>query len=204
MLDLTELGLVADRTLAALEAVGQRNGYFWPERDGTLSQWHGYTYEIPKEEQVRTELVSNLKSEGRAIEVEWNWYHSQRPQECGEVDIAVFDTLDRLPSHLIEVKRTWRISGWNAKPAEQRAGLEADLARLRDISESVARGFRAHSFGLLGVFVVDLCAPNEPRLDLSSLSVRPRSLSERPAELRFERGAGLPLTLQAHAMWLGL
>ncbi len=124
-----------------LAIVGARASYVWPQ-SGVLKHWGGYSYEIPKEEQIRSAFWSALHDrETLACELEWNLYE-ELPRgvgATGEVDIAGFavEGVVAPPTLLLEVKRWWWLQGWNNKLPEMRAGIEADVRKLRNAVSSI-------------------------------------------------------------------
>ncbi len=133
--------LFSDKSLAKI--VGriqtQKNWYLWPENDpnkqGSVlwSKCPGYSYDLPKEEQVRTELACELRDQGLSSELEWNYYLPQdlRHTLKQEVDIAVFEENSL---HLVEVKRIWNeLDIWVDKPKELILAVQSDEMRLRRI-----------------------------------------------------------------------
>ena len=146
------LSQAATELRAEFEHVADRAFYLWPETDP--SECRGFSYTIPKEEQIRSHLHHALRAADpeAAVELEWNVYGSTggkhaRVTIAGEVDIVRFGrTVD-----LFEVKRIWNITGWNNKRGELLGGIEADRAKLADVRHALTTGGRTP--GDVGVVV---------------------------------------------------
>jgi len=146
------LSQAATELRAEFEHVADRAFYLWPETDP--SDCRGFSYTIPKEEQIRSHLHHALRAADRnaAVELEWNFYRSTggkhaRVTIAGEIDIVRFGkTVD-----LFEVKRIWNITGWNNKRGELLGGIEADRTKLADVRTALATAGRTP--GDVGVIV---------------------------------------------------
>ena len=117
----------------------RKNWYLWPEKDpkkpGAVlwSRCPGYSYDLPKEEQIRTELACELRSRELSMELEWNYYQLQdlRHPQRQEIDLAVFE---ENALHLVEVKRIWNeLDIWVNKSKELVLSVQSDEMRLRRI-----------------------------------------------------------------------
>ncbi len=138
--DLIELISAASEAVREdLRAIGLHSAYAWPVPTPKL--WGGFSYEIPKEEQIRSAFWAKLHDrESLVCELEWNVYEfgARRVKVIGEVDLVGFRLKKSTPplpgpDVLLEFKRVWSLTHWNNKPDEQRAGLERDVLKLRSI-----------------------------------------------------------------------
>jgi len=122
-----------------MQQVGRAARYLWG--DGEL--WSGYSYVIPKEEQVRSALYREL-SEYFALETEWTLYEKGfrgHVRACGEVDLVGFrrdPEVSEGPSLLLEIKRAWWLKNWVNKVGEMAAAIERDAERLCEIKNTLA------------------------------------------------------------------
>lgn len=126
----------------ALEQVGRSSSYLWTDN----KLWSGYSYTIPKEEQIRSALYAALSKE-LVVETEWTLYEPGPRQgqvrACGEIDLVGFTLQGEAkagvtpPVLLLEVKRAWHIAGWNNKPQEMARAIERDVERLREIKKKL-------------------------------------------------------------------
>ena len=122
-----------------LGGVGEASSYLWA--DGEL--WSGYSYTIPKEEQIRSALYKEL-SNRLIIETEWTLYEKGprgQVRACGEIDLVGFGGNGKAlrgPTLLLEIKRAWHLAGWVNKPRETAAAIKRDVIRLRDVKEMLA------------------------------------------------------------------
>lgn len=134
-----------------LSLVGRRAGYSWPGTPGRI--WRGYSYEIPKEEQIRSAFWAHLHDRERLVcELEWNHYESDGGLVAvgGEIDLVGFDRQGDpgAPVLLLEFKRVWWLtprrpwSIWQNKVREMKGGIERDADKLRDVLASLG-GHRA-------------------------------------------------------------
>jgi hypothetical protein len=124
-----------------LQAIGDRATYLWPTAGKADRACRGYSYDIPKEEQIRSALWAALQSSGElSCELEWNAYVCEReiPSVAGEIDIVGFDsTKEGLPVLLVEVKRAWMLMGWCNKLSEMRMRTDLDLAKLAGVRDRI-------------------------------------------------------------------
>jgi len=106
--------------------------YLWPECHGNWSKCPGYSYELPKEEQIRSALASELWKTEKTLELEWNFYQRDgKFIQKQEVDIAAFP--DEKVVHLIEVKRIWNLNGWVKKSENLISSVRIDAERLQSM-----------------------------------------------------------------------
>lgn len=149
-----------------LATVGRHAAYVWPS--GPATAWEGFSYEIPKEEQIRSCFWARMhEGSSLACELEWNVYvRGERGVKLlGEVDLVGFRVSEHRapPVLLLEFKRVWTLLHWVKKPAELTRGIERDIEKLRaavaTLSECAAApllagvvvaGF-AHDAGALGM-----------------------------------------------------
>ncbi len=143
-----------------LELVGAHAGYSWPTTPSRL--WQGYSYEIPKEEQIRSAFWAHLHDRNSLVcELEWNHYGDQERVGSvrSEIDLVGFARTapPTLPVLLLEFKRVWRLkpqpsSRWLNKTAEMKDGIKNDIRKLRRVLKS----FSSHAGPppLAGVVVV--------------------------------------------------
>lgn len=127
-----------------LRLVGARARYLWPTSEAPTT-WSGYSYEIPKEEQIRSAFWASLHDrEVLACELEWNIYEQDGPRvrSAGEIDLAGFAVQGATapPVLLLEFKRTWFFKGWLNKRGEMRAGIAGDIAKLREVITAASQG----------------------------------------------------------------
>jgi hypothetical protein len=171
------LKIAADIVRADLKLVGERASYPWP---GSDKLWGGYSYEIPKEEQVRSAFWAQLHDrEIMACELEWNHYQmTGRKIANSEIDLVGFPCIgtSRAPVLLLEFKRVWSLNGWLNKSREMKAGIAKDMARLRRVLASLKVCSEVPP--LAGVVVVAFSDDKSRGARDSSWDVWPGSTSE--------------------------
>ena len=143
----------AEAIRGELKHVAGRAFYVWPDRPLVCQ---GFSYVIPKEEQIRSQLYALLREDNGsgAVELEWNTYHAvpgsrRRVERSGEIDIVRFRSDDKVD--LIEVKRVWRIVGWINKRDELCRGIDTDRAKLTVARRALES--RGKCCEIVGVFV---------------------------------------------------
>lgn len=85
-----EIKSASQQVREILGSVGSHAHYLWPEKAGQ-SICKGYSYDIPKEEQIRSAYWLAFHGTNRVIcELEWNVYESRGkvPRVKGEIDIV--------------------------------------------------------------------------------------------------------------------
>ncbi len=125
-----------------LKDVGSSATYLWPKKGGEYQAWKGYSYEIPKEEQIRSAFWSALQSDEIVCELEWNIYTTEaRPKVSGEIDIVGYMRKSNLglPSLFLEIKRTWNLKGWHNKGSEMLAGIKMDIEKLGPVFKATKK-----------------------------------------------------------------
>lgn len=129
--------------------------HLMPDETGSTC-YAGFSYTIPKEEQVRSRLYNELLSERDvccAVELEWNLYSTNsgsKVRAAGEIDIVRFRGAPPIVD-LVEVKRLWNIAGWNNKRRELLSGIENDATKLRGARKVLDDAGK--DVGFAGVFV---------------------------------------------------
>lgn len=202
---LTHERVWATRVLSDLERLGAHNGYLWPPQStGPRTTHRGYSYDVPKEEQVRAYLVRAIEEKGNLVaEVDWTWYRS--PKQKWKLDVATFATTNRddtLPQHLIEVKRVWRLQrlGWFEKPPELVESLKKDQRRLEEVRHELAAQFPSWRPRSVGLFIIELLDSPSATFDFGDMPTQ--LLTEQPAVLTAARDAPVELNVRAH--WLSV
>ncbi len=122
-----------------LRVIGSHSAFLWPSPAPRL--WGGYSYEIPKEEQIRSAFWAKLHNRDSLVcELEWNAYEigPRGVQVDGEIDLVGFRVNPSSgdvagPDVLLEFKRVWLLTRWNNKRDDQRGGLEQDVLKLRRV-----------------------------------------------------------------------
>lgn len=154
--DLDVLRSAAAELRAEFKRVAGLAFYLWPEAAAAHSVWRGFSYTIPKEEQVRSLLHAVLRQDdpAGAVELEWNVYRAtigprSRVAAVGEIDLVRFRSAGVVD--LLEVKRVWSITGWNNKADELLGGIEADRAKLDQARQTLTASGKA--CGIVGVVV---------------------------------------------------
>lgn len=152
-LQISELRQAAEETWTALHQLSERAIHLYPIA-GQYGRYSGFSYDIPKEEQIRSELYRALvRGTELAFELEWNLYRvdaarnvqtgMERVSRHGEVDLVGFGP--RRIAALLEVKRVWTcLPDWKGSPKEMRASIEIDLKKLRDVRERAGNFFKGH------------------------------------------------------------
>ncbi|MFL5354338.1 hypothetical protein [Archangium sp.] len=92
--------------------------------------YFGYSYSIPKEEQIRSEFYRHLTNDGALFELEWNTYGlKNEANQKTEIDLVSF--AGEKVTALLEIKRIWSLKGWNNKYDEFASdGLQPDSKKL--------------------------------------------------------------------------
>jgi hypothetical protein len=126
-----------------LEIVGSCATYLWPE-NGKYDFWKGYSYEIPKEEQIRSAFCSAMQSTGEVIcELEWNIYNPgpRSIRVSGEIDIVCYqrNSFIRIPLILLEVKRLWYIKDWQNKHSEMTYMIQQDINKIKPVYDNIRK-----------------------------------------------------------------
>ena len=76
--DVTQLRKAAGEVMTALSRTSEAARYAFPIR-GAFKTFSGYSYDLPKEEQIRSQLYRALANEqGLTCELEWNLYAPHR------------------------------------------------------------------------------------------------------------------------------
>ncbi|MCC7015246.1 MAG: hypothetical protein IT454_21990, partial [Planctomycetes bacterium] len=106
------------------------NVYRWPDEKNR--NWRGFSYTIPKEEQIRSELYRELVREeaDRVVELEWTLYEKigRTVRASQEIDLVGF--AEGTVEFAIEVKRAWWLNGWPNKTRDFLRGILADVEKL--------------------------------------------------------------------------
>lgn len=148
----------AAKLRAEFKKVAGCASYLWPGPSAGAASMvcRGFSYTIPKEEQIRSLLYSVLRDDepNGAVELEWNVYRAttgprSRVAAAAEIDLVRFRSSKAMD--LLEVKRVWSIRGWNNKKEELLGGIETDRAKLDYASQAVkASGIGC---GIVGIVV---------------------------------------------------
>ncbi|MCW5804121.1 MAG: hypothetical protein KIT31_17240 [Deltaproteobacteria bacterium] len=147
------LKAAARRAHESLRGIGQRAFYSYPDDAG---RFDGFSYTIPKEEQIRSEFYRHLDAaDGVRYELEWNTYERRQVRgrvrivRAGEIDLVGFQSNAVVAA--LEVKRIWSLDGWYAKAPEHLRAIESDIDKLRPLLTELAR--RESGVPLAGVIV---------------------------------------------------
>jgi len=107
---------------------------FWIEfgvETKELEARNGFSYDLPKEEQIRAALYAYMRKMGEHVEVESDFKEKETDKVKGEADLRVLGDDALL---LVEIKRTWAVSFWVNKYGEQLASWKADMQKLEDMA----------------------------------------------------------------------
>ena len=104
---------------------------FWTEFEVEtkgLEARNGFSYDLPKEEQIRAALYAYMRKLGEHVEVESDLKEKETDKVKGEADLRVLGDEAFL---LVEIKRTWAVSFWAVnKYKEQLASWKKDIQKL--------------------------------------------------------------------------
>ena len=109
---------------------------FWTgfeEETKELEDKKGFSYYLPKEEQIRAALYAYMRKCGGCVEVESDFKEKETDKVKGEADLRVLGDDAFL---LVEIKRTWEVHlvDWSNKYGEHLASWKADLQKLEDMA----------------------------------------------------------------------
>ena len=170
--ELASIRTAAARAHASILGVGNEAFYPYPDDNG---EYFGFSYTIPKEEQLRSEFYRHLDThdgDGPRFELEWNLYerHAGARSDVVKCEIDLVGFHKRAIVAALEVKRAWRLKGWNNKPQEQLDGIASDLGKLEGVLGAVGSGARRPLAGVIVARFTD-SADNRRELE-SALSTR--------------------------------
>jgi hypothetical protein len=93
----------------------------------SLTKNNGFTYVIPKEEQIRCALYSFLKKDFNLIEIESDLIKNNRV--ISEFDLRIISSSDLF----IEIKRAWSLKNWINKYSEWIYDWKKDIEKLDNL-----------------------------------------------------------------------
>lgn len=159
-----QLEEIASIVLDDLQRIHNNTSYFWPSQD-TQTWWRGYSYYLPKEEQIRSAIYARLNDIGYFPELEWNIYSSRKNEKItpsGEVDLVVFEQNEDPnwgnPIAFLEVKRVWNLPDWQNKPTEQAQKQWDDLQKLSNLKDFLATYDALPKHALYGLIAVSFAS----------------------------------------------
>lgn len=199
-MELAALTGAAKDVLDEVRAVSEHTFYAWPEDSRKNIRYHGFSYDIPKEEQIRSGLYRRLGCKDVFMQVEWNCYRRHgKGHQIREIDIAAFsdDTLEGL----FEVKRCWDLPHWVNKHTEAMGALQSDIDKISDALEIVAEVQEKPP--LAGVIAFAFVESGRAKLTNAITNAWPQATRLASAEQCFSyKGYEGPVDVSAYAFFL--